>query len=150
MSARLTLGHDIERLGGQVREALARLGVKPGDAFVVSAIDVDAPRAGGARRGDPGTSKQAASNATPRTGSQRAKAMAAIIARGPRGATAHDVFDDTGIDGIWKRVSDLKHGGWLNVIGTRIPDGKSDAVEVYVPSAKARAAFDVPTEGVLF
>lgn len=67
MSERLTLCHDIERLGGQVREALDRLGVKPGEAFYVTALGGRAR----ARRTDPVTSHQAAANLDDLRQSQR-------------------------------------------------------------------------------
>lgn len=95
----------------------------------------------GFRSTDPTTSRKAALAAFPRTQSQRYKALMSIAKRtdGPwHGATWVEVEFDTGINGVWKRISELKEGQWIEVVGQRkTPTTKTEA-DVYVITDKAR------------
>jgi hypothetical protein len=91
---------------------------------------------GGFRADDPSTSQKGAIDAYPRSGSQRWTALT-VIADSPYGMTYMDVEVRTGIKGIWKRISELKEGGWVTTKGTRnIPETGSDG-DVYVATPKA-------------
>jgi hypothetical protein len=107
------------------------------DEFDVKRERPDENKRGGFRRTDPKTSKKAAFEATPRTGSQRRAALEAILARQPHGSTYEDVVRDTGNKGAWKRISELKQGGWIHPMGVRKVSTGSLA-DVYYPTYKAR------------
>lgn len=76
-------------------------------------------RAMNARNSDPATAKLVALQNEPKRESQRGRALAAIRGAGMHGLTAHEVERETGIDGIWRRISELKQGGHIVAIGTR-------------------------------
>lgn len=95
--------------------------------------DENAP--GGSRPSDPDTSRRAAWVHYPKSGSQRHRALLAIARAGAKGATASEVGGTTGIPGVWKRVSELKRGGWVIVDGGRYAENGHYA-EVYKISAK--------------
>jgi hypothetical protein len=59
-----------------------------------------------ARRVDPSTSQRAAGQHRLRRGTQRHQLLV-VFASGPGGLTAEEAGVATGIDGAWKRVSDL-------------------------------------------
>lgn len=93
----------------------------------------------GFRKGDPDTSRRGALDAFPRTGTQRAAALMAIAHS--RGLTYYEVQQATGISGIWKRISELKEGGWIEVIGQRfIPETGSEADVYRITDAALRNA----------
>jgi hypothetical protein len=117
--------------------ALEVEGIVPGAEFIIEAAP-DRAAPGGSRRTDPSTSQKAAFDAAPRTGTQRAVALRAIASAGGQGMTYWDVERATGITGVWKRLSELKQGGWIKVIDTRaIPATGSDG-EVYAVTDKGR------------
>lgn len=94
---------------------------------------------GGARRSDPGTSKRAARNVAPRTGSLRAVVLDAL---GRRGAMCSgEIRYVTGKDGIWKRISELAGDGWIEKVGERVfADSKQEQI-VYGLTEKGRRWF---------
>lgn len=97
----------------------------------------------GFRRTDPDTSRQAALDAYPRASTHRRYALNAIIRSGATGMTYYDVEKDTGINGVWKRLSELKQGGFIKHDGDRVrvvPKTGSNA-EVYVATKKALRLF---------
>jgi hypothetical protein len=77
-------------------------------------------RALNARNSDPSTSKLAALQNEPRREGQKGRAVAAIRGSGMRGLTAHEVERQTGVKGIWRRISELKQGGHIVAVGTRV------------------------------
>lgn len=94
---------------------------------------------GGARGGDPDTSKKAAFDIYPRSGSYRHRALLAVARAGARGATYDEVADATGIEGVWKRLSELKQGGWLTTSGHRKVGSTGSDADVYVLTPKAES-----------
>jgi hypothetical protein len=91
----------------------------------------------GFRSTDPDTSRQGAFDAYPRTGTQRSRALDVVWDNHLiGGATYEDVERKTGIRGVWKRLSELKQGGWVRTQGTRKVSTGSQA-DVYYPTMKA-------------
>lgn len=89
-------------------------------------------RATAARSKDPSTSKLAALRQEPRSGSQRRRALEAFKEAYPGGLTAGEVETRTGIKGVWKRISELKQGGHIAVIGQRPNPDTGQEAEIYV------------------
>jgi hypothetical protein len=140
---------DDETFMQALHDALDRVGVAPGDEFVVARPPEEAAP-GGARKGDPGTSKQAALDVAPRTGTHREKALRAIFEAGQRGATYAEVMAATGINGVWKRLSELADGKWIKDSGVRrkVVATGSDAI-VYVVTDKTLSHFGVTATAFL-
>lgn len=142
--AKLTRGE--ARTSDLTRE-LDDLGVDRGEAFyVVPASELEATigenSTGGARRSDPDTSKDAALEVFPRSGSQRRKIFDAIAAAGENGLTSEEVSESTGIAfarSSGPRISELKRGGWIEPNGTRPGTLKAEQ-EVLVLTEKGRVA----------
>jgi hypothetical protein len=103
--------------------------------FDVKREDPGQERLGGFRRSDPDTSKKAAFDVVPRAGSQRRKALEALLDHD--GLTYAGVEAITGINGVWKRLSELKQGGWIEVRGTRRILETGSEGDVYYPTVKA-------------
>lgn len=87
----------------------------------------------GFRAGDPATSRKAAVDAYPRTGSRRRKILDAAIRAGGRGITFPEADALPGVREAWKRISELVEGGWLEATERerKNPETGSD-VTVYV------------------
>lgn len=103
---------------------------------VTESLAPDANHIGGFREGDPDTSRKGALDAYPRSGSQRWRALLTIHAA-PDGLNYAEVESRTGIKGIWKRISELKDGGWVVARGERfIPESQSMG-DVYYTTEKA-------------
>jgi Arc/MetJ-type ribon-helix-helix transcriptional regulator len=113
--------------------------------------------AGAARRSDPSTSKAAARDVAPRSGSQRRRALEVIRDAGAHGATTDEVIEvldlsrppgapRPAVNGVARRVTDLLQAGAIEtvpLVGTSTPATRktrhgSDAL-VYVVTAKGRA-----------
>lgn len=119
--------------------ALDALGVGQGEEFVVAKADAEIAieeSIARARADDPSTSQRAALDALPRVGSQRRAAYEAIRAAGDRGMTYDEVEEATGISGVWKRISELKQGGWVTVAGERLIPATGSHGDVYVATSK--------------
>lgn len=95
-------------------------------------------RRGGSRNSDPDTSKRGGVDVYPRSGSQRWMALMAIAVAGDRGATYGDVEDATKIRGVWKRISELKQGGWIETSGTRVIEETGSEGDVYILTDRAK------------
>lgn len=95
-----------------------------------AALDPTENQLGGFREGDPDTSRQGAIDAYPRSGSQRWKALMSIAFHRD-GATYANVEDDTGIRGIWKRISELKEAGFIFSESTRLVPETGSQADVY-------------------
>lgn len=121
-----------ERALVELGRALNDMGIAPGEQFaVIAPPDKDAP--GGARRTDPGTSQLAAQRVAPRTGSARAVALHELDLMGAVGATGRELVGLTGIDGIWKRVSELHREGFIEPRGdTRTDPTTKEEGKVFV------------------
>lgn len=109
----------------------------PGDgSFKLKEHDEDAP--GGARRSDPDTSQRAKLDAMPRTGTHRHRALLAIVQAGSRGMTYAEVEDAIGVTGIWKRLTELREGGWVLIDGERRVQRTGSDAQVYKATEKGR------------
>ena len=111
------------------------------DEFDVELPDPQQNSPGGARSSDPSTSHKAALDALPRTGSQRFRALQAIAAASPAGYTYEEVQQATGIEGVWKRLSELKQGGWIRVIGQRKIQSTGSDGDIYALTEKGWRQF---------
>lgn len=89
----------------------------------------------GFRSDDPETSRKAALDHYPRAKTQRHQALLAV-ARSEGGATYADVERITGINGIWKRLSELEQGGWIFPAGTRLIEETGSEGQVYIVTDK--------------
>jgi hypothetical protein len=89
----------------------------------------------GWHRDDPDTSKLGAFDAYPRSGTHRLLALDVVWGHRFDGVTYEDVERITGVRGIWKRLSELKQGGWIIPKGTRKVSTKSQA-DIYYPTMK--------------
>jgi hypothetical protein len=110
---------------------------------------VDENRVGPSQRHSD-TSRLAALNNFPRSGSQRAEILDFLLFRGDRGATRQEIHAHTGIsdDSVRPRVGELIDGGWAR--GTdqtrRTPLGEQ--AEVLVATSRARIERLAKTEDV--
>lgn len=92
----------------------------------------------GFRKSDPSTSQKAALEALPRAKSQRRKVLSVIVESGDQGATYADVEENTGINGCWKRISELRQGGWVSDSGNERFNGHTGSyATVWVATQKA-------------
>lgn len=130
--------------GRQLIEALARCGVGHGDEFLISKgdgkeISVDA-NALGAFAASSDTSRQAALDNYPRSGTQRRRVLEAIGQAGEWGRTRDELAHELGLSGnaIRPRVCELSDGGFVEESGrTRKTDLGSEAA-VLVLTTKGR------------
>lgn len=126
MTARLTrpaLDAPVERRTDFVRElraALDRLGVSPGEDFVVSSVDrglytVDDPAENHVGPGRRENSRKAALANYPSSGTQRWKVIVEVARAMPRGLTRDDLIARLGhpMNVIGPRVLEALEGGWL-------------------------------------
>jgi hypothetical protein len=113
-----------------------------------------APAEGASHTGDPATSRKAARDTAPRTGSDRFRALERILVAGPRGCTADELLEADEADGRKpagngpaRRVSELKAAGAIEPAYptfdsrsplTRKTRNGSDAT-VYVATVKGAA-----------
>lgn len=101
-------------------------------------------RAVGARGTDPDTSKLAALRQEPRSGTQRARILHALLHYGPM--TARKVSETTGISGAWKRLSELKQGGHIVEHGEEFDQETGTEVTVYAVATRTASYQDVDAE----
>ncbi|MET0604191.1 MAG: hypothetical protein ABW167_19560 [Baekduia sp.] len=99
-----------------LKDALDQLGVEPGQGFLIanleSSIGEFASGAhGSARPTDPEASH--ASAEVTLTGEQILAVFECFKLAWPEGMAAFEVVEQTGIRDAWKRVSDLKRGGYI-------------------------------------
>jgi hypothetical protein len=137
-----------------IARALDEIGVARGEEFVLAnAAALTAPPEGpaaedpaadglGGFTADSDTSRQAAIDNYPRSGSQRHRILLCIIAAGHDvGRTAHEVAKETGIyyGSVTPRIGELKRGGWIEASEwTRRSEHDSEA-EVLLATDKALA-----------
>jgi hypothetical protein len=91
------------------------------------------PGHGGSRATDPSTSDKAYLKVKPKLGTARDRVLRAIEGRAGYGATAKELTTLTGINGAWKRVSELKQGGHIFELGTERDGGKVFVGRRYAP-----------------
>lgn len=92
------------------------------------------------RNTDPDTSRRGARDVASRARSHRMRALGAIV-HAHRGLTYAEVETVTGIRGIWKRLSELKHDGWIEVVGERLVPETGSRASVYRATSRALAAY---------
>lgn len=113
----------IEYLEGQLRVLTDVEGIQPG-----------------ARGTDPSTSKRAATLAHPRVGTHRFRVLEVLALHADRGGlTSEEIGLMTGINGVWKRCSELHDGGFAYTEGERKTLSGDDA-RIYHISSKGRLA----------
>ena len=139
------------------RDALNAAGVSIGDDFLIvraddypeiasAGADVDgllAPGAGGVRRTDPGTSRKAAGDVAPRTGTQRGRLLGAIVAAGDDGLISEEAAELAGVEfarSSGPRLAELKAGGWIRTTGKTRLGSLGSEQDVLVATDKGRAA----------
>lgn len=114
----------------------------------VQALDVaiaalsDAPRVAPARRSDPTTSQESADLVRPK---QAHRALLAVLRDGEAGGawTAKRLAEHAQIDAQaswWKRVSEIKHAGYIVAVGTERSPDTGRKVETYRLTEKGRTA----------
>lgn len=139
----IVLGRD------SIDDALKAEGITPGTEFVITTrAELLGNMPGGARRTDPATSQRAAQAAAPKMGTHRWAVLAAV-GDAPDGLTAREVLDATGIDGVWKRCSELKEDGFLVPRGERFVAKTGNDQEVLHLTLKARGLLGLPTDPVV-
>ncbi len=74
-------------------------------------------------------------------GTQRHRALECFVERGP--LIAEDVKILTGVDGIWKRVSDLKNMGFLAATGRTRKSREGRDAEVYEVTDQGTSAYSM-------
>lgn len=104
-------------------------------------LQVSKPTAGRARASAPETSRAAALNVTPRTGTQRRKVLDFLVAVGNHGATRDEIAAALHMspNTVRPRVSELLEGHFIAVReGVTRPSATGDPAEVLVATEKAR------------
>lgn len=86
---------------------------------------------GGFRSSDPDTSRKGAIDAYPRTNSQRWKALIEIAKSGDVGLTYAEVELKTDVNDVWKRLSELRDGGWIKESGERVVKGTGSLATIW-------------------
>ena len=100
------------------------------------ALKPDENHIGGFKANGSDTSRNGAIDAYPRSGSQRWKALL-CIAKSPNGMTYMEVEHATGVRGIWKRISELKEGEWVEANGERFIPETASLGDIYFATDKA-------------
>lgn len=127
----------------ELMAALDRLGVQPGGEFILAAAEAkpegphDANRLGRFAAGS-STSRKAALDNYPRSGTQRDVILRALVAAGPRGATSDELHAALGMpnQSIKPRLGELRDGGWAYQTGDTRPSLTGSAVDVYAATEK--------------
>ncbi len=141
-------------LNFHVRQALNAIGVGVGEHFAVVKVDPSAPpvgsRVGRLRDASPNGESKVSRTSKPvgthlKFGSQRHRILAAISTAGLKGMTAEEVRDTTGIDGAWKRLSEMRQNGCLYPHGER-PTRASVPSTVYVLTSLGQEVLDKLSE----
>lgn len=143
-----------------MRQVLDQLGVGEGEEFLVGVANaegkLDAPdeNALGGFTSDSETSRKAALDNYPRSGSQRYRCLVAIAKSGIAGRTFDELRQELDLYSADRRLSELKDGGWIESNGQeRKTQHGSDAV-VYILTGKGQREVDAReadiTVGALF
>ena len=125
MSGQLALGLEFcPHCGGRLDEELE---------------NVDGNRLGGFAR-DSETSRKAALENFPRSGSQRRRVLLIVVRAGHAGRTSDEIADryEINLYSVKPRLLELRRGGWVRRTGERRTTGGSKTgSDVYVPTARA-------------
>lgn len=102
--------------------------------------DPTKPGLGGFRRTDPDTSRLAAVQVYPRTGTQRERVLMAIHGAGDTGAIPYEIEAATGINyrSLTPRIGELKAGGWVAGTGDTRTGNMGAEQEILVVTEKTR------------
>lgn len=92
---------------------------------------------GGFRSSDPDTSRKGALDVYPRSGSQRWKALIAIAKSGDHGLTYAEIELKTDVNDVWKRLSELRDGGWIKESGERVVKGTGSMATIWKITPRA-------------
>jgi hypothetical protein len=157
-SVRLRRG---EASPSDLREALDRLDVEPGDDFWIvtdnpqvsgaSIYDLDAhdeDQVGPWHRDGSQTAREAAKFVYPRSGTLRHICLTEIAAAGERGATSDEIAAKYGrnLYSVKPRFIELRENGWIEMNGaTRLSD-RGCAVDVHVLTERGRR--ELPSEAL--
>lgn len=87
-------------------------------------------------RGDPATSRGAALDNYPRSGTQKRRVLDELYRRGSRGATYPELQQALGIGSAQQRLSDLKKDGWVEPNGLERRTPRGSMADVYVVTQK--------------
>lgn len=90
------------------------------------------------------TSRQAALDHYPRSGSLRARVLEAVYRAGHHGATSDELAERHGwrLYSVKPRLIELRRGGWLQLSGETRPSVTGSPVDVHVATARARERLD--------
>jgi hypothetical protein len=105
--------------------------------------DMQLTRLPGFRSSDPDTSRKGAFDQYPRQKTHLHRALLCVAAAGSYGATYEDVEDNTKINGVWKRLSELMAGGWITVKGERKIESTNSMGAVYVLTEKGQRYVEI-------
>lgn len=108
-------------------------------------LQVSKPRAGRTSAAHGETSRAAALNVTPRTGTQRHRVLQLLVAAGIHGATRDEIAEALGMspNTVRPRVTELMEGNFVMVReGVTRPSATGEAAEVLVATPKARTPHD--------
>lgn len=106
----------------------------------------DENRIGGFRKGDPSTSQKGALDVFPRSGTQRNRIVAALwnaesVKGDPHPMNHEDIRKAADFPvgtGVWKRMSELERGGWVNAYGQKKNKATGSYATSYILTDKAR------------
>lgn len=133
--------------GRELLAVLTRLGVGPGDDFLVSAhegreLGVD-EKTLGRFAAQSETSRKAALDNYPNSGIQRHTVFVAVAEAGPRGVISDEIADAKRIRlySVKPRLIELREGGWVRQNGETRPSPTGSDVDVYVLTEKGAAEY---------
>lgn len=152
--------------------ALNEAGVRIGEPFIVVRFDewaeakagprpapasprrrLDEPREGMARRTDPETSRRAARDVKPRSGTQRGRLLAVIANSGPQGMTSEEASEAAGVSfsrSSGPRIAELLREGYIRDTGQTRPGSLGSDQRVLVATDKGREILGLDAEPSLF
>ena len=86
------------------------------------------------------TSRKAALDNYPRSGTQRERCLRAIVGAGARGLTSDEIAErhHMRLYSVKPRLIELREGGWIERNGDTRPSPTGSDVDVYVATAKGR------------
>lgn len=127
---RMLVEHDAD-LVGHAAEALAV-------AITVAKVSPTDPKRGGARTSDPDTSKQAARSVVASAANLRG-AILRMMVKSDRPMTPAEIEAAVGKCGLWRRVTELRQGLYIELTGERrVSDTTGASQRVYVVTELGR------------
>ena len=95
-------------------------------------------RLGGFHRDDPETSRQAALDNYPRSGTQRESCLHYVVFAGSRGATFEEIQNELEMFSAAKRLTELSQGRWVADSDRRRKTSRGSDAVVYIATDRAR------------